>query len=343
MSQRVTIADVAREAEVSQQTVSRAINDKGEISASTRQRVLEVIERLGYRPSGIARGLVTHRTLTIGLVVPDIANPFFAEIARGAEEAAHTAGYSLFLCNTIEDPRREADVLRTLEGQRVDGIVLCSSRLSDDRLTELAACYPAMVLVNRKLAQDQAAVSTVRVDDASGARLAVRHLHGSGRRAVAFLAGPPSSQSGRERARGYAAALTEAGLLPDPALSVSCSPYFEGGREAARVLLVARPDVDAFLCYNDLVAVGALQACSALGRRVPEDVAIVGCDDIPLAGLVTPPLTTLRVDQRSIGTAAVELLLERINGRAPDRGEIVLQPELVIRASAPAGYSMIEP
>ena len=132
MSPRITIADVAREAGVSQQTVSRVLNDKSEISPATRERILQVIQRLGYRPSRIARGLATSKTMTIGLIVPDIGNPFFSEIARGADRAAHEAGYSLLLGNTFEDPQREADVLRTLEEKRVDGFLLCSSRLSQD-------------------------------------------------------------------------------------------------------------------------------------------------------------------------------------------------------------------
>jgi LacI family transcriptional regulator len=330
---RVTIADVAREAGVSQQTVSRVINHKGEISESTRGRVLEVIQRLGYRPSRIARGLATNKTMTIGLVVPDIANPFFSEIARGADGAAHDAGYSLLLGNAFEDAEREADVLHTLEEKRVDGIVLCSSRLPVDKLDEFCAQQPAVVLINRW--NQRANVGTVQVDDAAGANAAVRHLIAAGRRVIGFLAGPPISHSGQERARGYASALTEAGLVPDPALIVACSPDLEGGKQAAANLLIARPDVSALFCYNDLVAAGALHACAGLGRRVPEDIAVVGCDDIPLAEMVTPPLTTLHVPQQEMGAAAIKLLLDKINDCAGGCREVVLLPRLVIRASAP--------
>ena len=145
MDGRVTMADVAREAEVSVMTVSRVVNDKGEISPATRQRVLEVIQRLGYRPSAIARGLATNRTGTLGLVVPDIANPFFSDIARGVEEKAYAAGYNVFLCSTYEDPDRESDVLRSLEDKRVDGLLLCSSRLDDAVLRTALAGFPAVV------------------------------------------------------------------------------------------------------------------------------------------------------------------------------------------------------
>ncbi len=334
MSFRVTIADVAREAGVSRQTVSRAINNKGEISEATLQNVRAVIERLGYRPSSIARSLATHKTLTIGLVVPDIANPFFAEIARGAGDTAHGASYSLLLCTTGEDPGREAEALRALEDQSVDGVVLCSPRLPEAELVALMARQRATVLVNRRLADP--GDGGVRVDDAAGARLGVQHLLRGGRRTIAYLAGPyPISHSSRERARGYADALAAAGLAPDPDLCRPCVPDTAGGRAAALALLAAGPVLDAFFCHNDLVAVGALQACAESGRRVPDDVAVVGADDILLAALVNPALTTLRVDKHAIGAAATRLLLDKIRGCPTGPEDVLFQPELIVRASAP--------
>ena len=193
MSFRVSIADVAREAGVSRQTVSRALNNKGEISSATLQRVREVIDRLDYRPSSIARGLATHHTRTIGLVVPDIANPFFADISRGADDLAHAAGYSLLLCNSVEDQDREADLLRILEQHAVDGVVLCSSRLSESALVELVRRHDAVVLINHTIAGSD----SVCVDDARGAGLVVQHLMRSGRRRIALVAGPRSSFSSR--------------------------------------------------------------------------------------------------------------------------------------------------
>ena len=207
MSFRISIADVAREAGVSRQTVSRALNGKGEISDATLHRVQEVIDRLDYRPSSIARGLATRHTRTIGLVVPDIANPFFADIGRGADDAAHAAGYSLLLCNAVEDPDREAELLRTLEQRAVDGVVLCSSRLPEQTLADLVKRHDAVVLINRSLA----GCSNVCVDDARGAAILVEHLLGSGRRRIGLLAGSQISHSSRERARGYAEAMLAAG------------------------------------------------------------------------------------------------------------------------------------
>ncbi len=332
MSFRVSIADVAREAGVSRQTVSRALNGKGEISAATLRRVQEVIERLDYRPSSIARGLATRHTRTIGLIVPDIANPFFADISRGADDAAHEAGYSLLLCNTGEDPGREADLLRIMEQRAVDGVVLCSPRLPEQDLADLVKQHEAVVLINGRLP----GISNVCIADAEGAALAVQHLRGGGRRHVGLLAASQVVHSSRERVRGYSEALVAAGETPDGTLTQRCdSPDIDGGYRAAVSLLHTRPDVDGLLCYNDLVAIGALRACAELGRRVPDDVAVVGADDIFLAELVTPALTTLRIDRPAVGAMAIRMLLEQLRGAADGCGVLAFQPELVVRASAP--------
>ncbi len=332
MSFRVSIADVAREAGVSRQTVSRVLNNKGEISSATLHRVREVIDRLDYRPSSIARGLATRHTGTIGLIVPDIANPFFADIGRGADDAAHEAGYSLLLCNAVEDPDREADLLQTLEQRAVDGVLLCSSRLPEKVLADLLKRHDAVVLINRNLAGS----SNVCVDDAQGAAAVVQHLLASGRRRIGLLAGPQTSYSSRERVRGYTEALIAAGEGPDPTVIQRCgSPDIEGGYCAALSLLGARPDADGLVCYNDLVAAGALRACAELGRRVPDDVAVTGADDILLASLITPALTTLRIDRQAIGAAAFRLLLDQLHGVSNGCNTHIFRPELIVRASAP--------
>lgn len=333
MAGHVTMADVARAAGVSRMTVSRVINDKGEISPATRQRVLEVIEELDYRPSSIARGLATRKTTTIGLVVPDIANPFFSDLACGVADRAYSEGYNVFLCNTHENLHRELHILDSLVEQRVDGLMLCSSRLPDEMLRKALRRHSAAVLVNRRLADSD--VGTVVLTDKQGAGTAAMHLLGSGHRAIGFLAGPANSYSGRQRAEGFRAALSAAGVSYNPAWVRHCSSGMEGGRETALEMLAQHPELTALFCYNDLVAVGALQACTILGRRVPDDVAIVGFDDIPLAGLINPPLTTCHVPRVELGDRAVELLLEGIAGRAEECTEIALRPELVVRASAP--------
>ncbi len=330
---RVTIIDVARVAGVSTQTVSRVINNRPGMNAATRLRVQAVIDKLGYEPNAVARGLVTNRTMTLGLVVPDVANAFFAEIVQGAEDVAWQAGYSILLCDTREDIKREIAALRSLRERRVDGVIVCSARLPNATFWPLLEQYGAAVVVNRRAPADVA--SSVRIDYASGMRRAVAHLFASGRRNIAFLTGLVQAFGGRERMRGFEAALEDAGVVLANDRYVSCPPTIAGGVEAASAALSATPALDALVCYNDLVAVGALQACASRGYRVPEDVAVVGCDDIPLAALVTPSLTTFGLSKRDLGATAARTLLARLQNHDTRAEEGVLEPSLIVRASAP--------
>lgn len=330
------MADVAREAGVSLMTVSRVINDKEDVSADTRERVLKIIAQLDYRPSAIARSLATQETRTIGLVIPDVTNPFFADITRGVEHLAYAQGYHVFLCNSEEDPRRELAVIHSLEEKRVDGLILCSSRIEDKTLIDLLARLPVVVLINRTLDLDgEDTFRSVILDDAHGGRLATEHLIRSGHRRIGFLAGPPSSFSGQGRTQGYHAAMNAAGLTPNPDWIIHCQPTVEGGFDAGQSLLVRCPELTAVFCFNDLVAVGALHACAELNRAVPDNIAIVGHDDIPLAGLVSPSLTTCRVPRHQLGSLAVEALIERLKDCPTGCQPIILESELVLRESAP--------
>ena len=330
---KITSQDVAREAGVSRQTVSRAINDRTEISPETRSRILAIVERMGYRPSSIARGLATQRTRTIGLVIPDVANPFFSEVARGAEQTAYAEGYTVFLCNTDENPDRELAILNLLEEQRVDGVVLCSSRLDEETLQTTVARHPTVVLVNRLLKGSE--VGTVLLEDKLGAQILTQHLINTGHKAIGFMSGPAASTSGLKRAEGYFAALAAAALPHNSGWIQPCAPTVDGGHEATTILLNQHPELTAIVGYNDLVAIGAVQACTDLGRVVPDSLAITGFDDIPLAALVTPPLTTCRVPRYEVGAQAMRLLLDRVNGCTDECEAIFLPPTLVVRASAP--------
>jgi LacI family transcriptional regulator len=328
---KVTILDVASASGVSAMTVSRVLNDKGSIRPETRERVEAAIARLGYRPSKVARSLITNKTQTLGMVVPDIGNPFFPEIVAGAEEAAWQSGYSLVLCNTNENPSREKSVLDMLEDARVDGVILASSRLSDDLLHPYLLQHSRVVLVNRYSTAPN--VGTVCVEDAHGTMRAVHHLLGTGKKTIAFIAGPENSRSAQARRKGFVTAFETSGRTLRSELIVPSQPLEGAGYTATKALLAATPEIDALLCYNDLVAIGALQALRELGRRVPEDVAVVGCDNIRLASLMTPSLTTLGVDKRYLGEAAVTMLLRLIGGELNDR-HITVKPELIIRESA---------
>jgi LacI family transcriptional regulator len=204
--------------------------------------------------------------------------------------------------------------------------------LPEKTLADLAKRHDAVGLIHRTLA----GCSNVCVDDARGAAILVQHLLGSGRRRIGLLAGPQNSHCSWERASGYAEAMVAAGEDPDPALTKRCdSPDIDGGYRAALSLLSARLDLDGMLCYNDLVATGALRACAELGRRVPADVAVAGADDILLASLVTPALTTLRVDRQAIGATALRMLLDQLHNASDGCHTLVFQPELIVRASAP--------
>lgn len=333
MTRRITMTDVAREAGVSLMTVSRVVNQRTDVSSSTREKVLDVIERLGYRPSSIARGLVTKHTSTLGIIVPDIANPFFAALVRGAEHQAYAEGYNVFLCNTDEDPKREVQVLTSLEEKRVDGVLLVSSRLTDTDLRAAIDRFPTAVLISRRV--PGAPAGTVLIDDELGGFLAAQHLLGSGHRAIGLITGPQISFSAQNRMTGYSKALADAGFSFLPEWVQRCAPTVEQGYEKAQALLAATPELTALICHNDLVAVGALHACAKAGKSVPDDVAVVGYDDIPLASFVRPALTTLHVPIEELGIQAMQLLLDQIYDRENADREIILAPRLVIRESAP--------
>ena len=330
----MTIADVAEEAHVSSMTVSRVVNNKGEISRTTREKVEQAIAKLGYRPSQLARALTLKETRTLGLVVPDISNPFFSEIIRGAEDEAWERGYALLICSTVESLEREANTLRLLEERHVDGTILCSSRLPDSELRALIGQGQATLLVNRHISGSD--IASFEIDDFYGAMRAVHHLLGGGRERIGLLAGPEHSHSGKLRVAGYRTALETTGRMAEPGYMRPCSPDETGGYSAARALLEDVPTLDGLFCYNDLVAIGALRACSELGVSVPKALAIVGCDDIRMASLTNPALTTLSIDKATFGRRAVQLLVESLAADAkPSQLPEVQKPTLIVRGSAP--------
>ena len=245
---RPTVADVARLTGVSMMTVSRVMNDMPGVSEATRQRIRETAQQIGFRPSQIARGLATRHSATIGLVMPDVSNPFFAQIARGAEDAAYEQGYSLFLINTAESPEREKSALDTLWQQEIDGAILSSPRLPTDTLYPIIERFPAVVLVNRELEKPRQGIGTINVDDRLGAQMAVKKFLALGRRRIGHLAGPDTSISSRRRLEGYREALIESSVGFDLNLVEHCIPLTEGGCEGAHRLLERRPDLDAIFC-----------------------------------------------------------------------------------------------
>lgn len=332
--ERVTLADVAREAGVSAQTVSRVVNQKSEVSPETRARILEIIERLNYRPNRVAQALARQRTRVVGVIVPDITSPFYADLVRGVEDVAHRQDYRVFLCNIAESAAREQAAIASLEDHNVDGIILAGSRLSDEALSEIVQRNPNIVLFNRQL--PVAHTYVVRNNDQRAACMATRYLLEKGHRTICYMGGQQNSFSRRERIVGYRHALEAAGVPFDAGLLFEGYPYLDVGRKLIQQILHIRPDVTAVLAYNDLMAIGALRFLAETGRR---DVAMVGVDDIMMASLVSPALTTVRQLKCKAGVAIMQMMLrcllkEDTSSEDCTSHEVILEPELVVRESA---------
>ena len=337
MAQRVTMSDVAREAGVSLMTVSRVVNNKGEISPETRERIQNVIDELGYRPSGIARSLAGGQTYTIGLVVPDIANPYFSGMAHGVTSIANAEGFGVLLCDCEEDTSLELTMLDVLDEKRVDGVIVAAPRTSTQDLLPVLARHQNIVVVNRLFEDTKPSMvcGYVLNEDRIGGHHVTQFLISRGHRNIDFLAGPSSSYGSMRRLIGYTSALQENGLEVNEEIIQYCNPTVEGGRSAAQRLISENAEVTALFCFNDLVAIGALQCCQQLGRNVPGDLAIIGYDDIPMASWVTPTLTTIKVNFEDMGKAATHLLINHINECEDDCNSLVLDPQLIVRESAP--------
>ncbi|MBG0563971.1 LacI family DNA-binding transcriptional regulator [Actinoplanes aureus] len=320
----VTIKDVARLAGVSQSSVCRALADPDQVRPETRERVETAARNLGYVPNRAARSLITGRTGNIGVVLPDLANPFFPSVVKSIQTQARRFDYAVFLSDTDEDPAVEVPLIRALAKQ-VDGFLLCSPRAADDEIKAFAGQTPIVVL-NRRIT----AFPSVTADSADGMRQAVAHLHALGHRRVAYVAGPRTSWSNRDRLRGLRSATTSYQMELIEIGNVA--PTVQGGTAAAD-LVIASP-ATAVLAYNDLVALGLLNRLQARGIDVPGRISVVGFDDILLAGLVSPGLTTVAIAKEHIGRVGVELLLELMaDGERPTASRRVLPTQLIVRGS----------
>ena len=329
---RVTIRDVARFARVSHQTVSRFINGENHIAPLTRARVEQAITKLRFHPSYIARSLVSRQTKTVGLVMGDVASPFFPDVARGAEDVLAAAGYSLILSSSRRDPERELRNVRHLLERSTDGLILGAPQCPPDELAELArrAGVP-MVFLNREAKGPH--VAAVWIDWPGATTEVVTYLAGLGHRRIALVVPSRSDARVGNREDWYRPALVRAGLGPERALILRDAMSLEGGHGAGQRLLALEPRPTAAICHNDVMAIGLLQACAERGVRVPRDLSIVGWDDVPYASLVTPPLTTVRVPRYELGQAAARRLLDLMAGRPAGLAEPPLALELVRRQS----------
>ena len=315
-----TIADVAARAGVSTATVSRVLAGIGRASPATRQRILEAARDLDYRPSGIARSLKRRETRTLGLIVTDIENPFFPQLVRTVEDAAREAGYAVLLCNAADDPEREAAYLDILVERRVDGVIIAASSLGR-RHREWLRDPPLPVVVVNGLPPG-IEVPAVASDNHAGGRMAAEHLLGLGHRRLGFLMAPPRNIDAPDRLAGALAAMAGAGLGPDALAVATGDAGVAGGDRAMRELLADAPDVTGVFAYNDLMAIGAIRAVRACGRRVPDHVSVIGFDDVDLAAYTEPPLTTIAQAIPEMGRWAFDSLARQLGiGGAPSPAE----------------------
>ncbi|GGG16201.1 LacI family DNA-binding transcriptional regulator [Paenibacillus abyssi] len=329
---KATIYDVAREAGVSIAAVSQVINGKGKISEERRQEILQVMERLNYRPSVIAAALTGKKTYTIGLLVPDISNPFFSEIARAVEDQGDHRGYSIIMCSTDNKMERAERYLSLMLQKSVDGLIIGTGMENKEALIKLMKSIP-VVMVARE-AETNLAMQTVIVDDFVGGSLAARHFLELKHSRVAVLAEKATVSSSRERIRGFRETLVQAGhALAESRIKACEDDLLKEGKEKALELLQQPDRPSAIFCCNDLLAIGTLRAAKELGLRVPHDVSIIGFDNTILATVTDPTLTTVAQPTELMGKMAVDSLIQKLEGQPPAEERVVLRPELIIRQS----------
>ena len=326
-----TIREVAEIAGVSYATVSHVINNTRLVSPETRERVLAAMDALNYRPNALARSLRQGKTNTIGLVLPDSANPFFAEISRGIEDEAFKKGYSVFLCNTELDTKRELFYVDVLSKKQVDGIIFVAAGDQADSLDFLLQRNMPVVMIDRNVPNVEG--DAVLTDHQLGGYLATRHLLELGHTQIACIAGPSSITPSAERIIGYRKALEEAGLPFEENLVIRGDYHAQSGMDITNSLLKMNPRPTAIFALNDLMALGALRAAAEAGYSVPKDLAVVGYDDLEIARFTNPPLTTIAQPKKEIGAQAINLLVDRMARKSRPPSRLVLAPELIVRRS----------
>ena len=336
---RVKLADVARVAGVHPGTASRALNPvtRDQVSRETSRRVARAAQRLGYVPNAMARGLRTARSHLVGMVVPDVTNPLFPPMVRGAERVLAAAGLTLVLTDTDNSAASERSQVLRLRARGIDGFLIATARWEDDLLAELAGAATPAVLLNRDTAGGR--LPYVGADERTGVHLAVEHLVALGHRRIACLAGPQDTSTGRERAGAFRQAIRQHGLPTARGQVRFCPAFTEpAGAATARRLLSSRTGAGwtAIVAGNDLIALGVLDALAEAGLSCPGDVSVVGFNDLPLVDRLSPPLTTVRLPLDAMGELAARTLLTRLDTTAPPDGQVtrtLLAVDLTIRAS----------
>jgi LacI family transcriptional regulator len=329
-----TLRDVAQLAGVHPATASRALNPQTRplVNADTARKVLRAAESLGYSPNPIARSLKTARTNTVGLVLPDLTNPLFPPIVRGIEDVLSPAGYSALIVNTDNDLDREERQVESLRSRQVEGLIIATARREHPLLARLHRHGAKMVLVNRRV--DGLDLPSVTADDDAGIGMAVAHVAGLGHTRIAHLAGPQTTSTGVARARAFRHAVRDLGLDADPALMVECGYWSETeGAAALRRLLDSGARFTAVVAGNDLIALGCYDVFAERGLRCPDDMSVVGFNEMPFLDKMNPPLTTVSIPHYEIGSEAARLLLDTIDEPERHPRSVLLAPSLVVRAS----------
>jgi LacI family transcriptional regulator len=330
----VTIKDIAKKAGVSYSTVSRALNNDKIIKQETRERIARIAREMGYKPNAIARGLVMKETNTLGLVIPDITNPFYPEVARGIEECANEYGYTIFLCNSNWDSVKENKYIDILQSKRVDGIIVAPVSQELDIIRKTYAASMPVVFVGKKIEFSNS--SYVVIDNRKGGFIATEYLLNKGYTRIAFIGGLEKDSTNHDRLMGYQDALKINNIPVDPSIIKQGSFKRESGYDSMISLLEQGNEIQAVFAGNDVIAFGVMQAIRAKGLRIPEDIAVVGFDNIPISGYPEISLTTVDQDKYKIGRLAAEMAINYIKN-SEDTWEskaVVLEPKLVVRNSA---------
>lgn len=330
---KTTIQDVADAAGVSRQTVSRVINSKPDVAEETRRRIWQIIEELGYQPSALARGLASKRTKTLGLITADFSDYFFTQVIIGAEAEARKHGYFFMLGSTERNPDDEPEYLRLLTEWQVDGILFARPSTEDDSRHIVSLIRQGVPLVTTAYWLPGEELTVVDVDNVDGGRRATEHLIQLGHRDIAMITGPPDWRSVNDRTEGYKQALRASGLPFDERLIEGGDWSYQSGYQAMGRLLEKAPHITALFAQNDRMAIGAMRALREAGRRIPDDVAVVGYDDIPVAAFSEPPLTTVWQPMQEVGKTAVGLLIQFIENPDVERKEVLLGTELILRGT----------
>ena len=326
----VTIKDVAREAKVSVATVSRVLNGSGPVSEATQRLIREVAGKMRYVPHNGARSLITSKTETLGVLLPDLYGEFFSEVIRGMDNMAQRHGFHLLISRSYADKDEIDTAMRAMRG-RVDGVVVMSPDLDDESLQNLPSTIPVVLLCSVSRGNQ---IDSLTIQNCRGAREMVSHLVARGHSRIAIIKGSPRNYDAAERLRGYRMALREAGIAPEPALEREGDFTEAGGYAAGLELLAMKERPTAIFAANDSMAIGALSALRESGVRVPHDMAVAGFDDIPLARYMDPPLSSVRVPICALGAKAVELLLHGVTHKNDhERRRERVSTELVIRRS----------